>query len=64
MVKTVKNKQVKNYFLNSYFQLIFMWFYSNFDREHSLDWEFNSASNEYPVGILLVDPTTQNTRNT
>ena len=34
-----------------------MGFYSNFDREHSLDGEFNYASNEYPLGILLVDPT-------
>ena len=34
-------------------------FYSNFDRERSLDAELNSASNEYPLGILLTDPATQ-----
>ena len=33
-------------------------FYSNFDRESSLDVELNSASNEYPLGILLMDPAT------
>ena len=32
-----------------------MWFYSNFKQEDSLDGEFNSTSNEYPLGILLVD---------
>ena len=26
-----------------------MWFYSNFERGHSLDGEFNSSSNEYPT---------------
>ena len=39
-------------------------FYSNFDRESSLDAELNSTSNEYPLGILFIDPTTQKTRNT
>ena len=41
-----------------------MWFYSNFKQEQSLDGEYNSASNEYPLGILLVDPVPQKTRNT
>ena len=54
----------KNYFFNSYFQLISMWFYSNFEWEHLLDGEFNSTSNEYPLGILLVHPTPWKTRNT
>ena len=39
-------------------------FYSNFDREISLDVEFNSASNEYPNCILLTDPSTPKIRNT
>ena len=29
-----------------------------------MDAEFNSASNEYPLGILLTDPTTLKTKNT
>ena len=37
-----------------------MWFYSNFDQEHSLDGEFKSASNEYPLGILLVPRSLKN----
>ena len=37
-------------------------FYSNFNRESSLDAELNSTSNEYPLGILLMDPTTPKTR--
>ena len=41
-----------------------MWFNSNFERESSLDAELNSASNEYPPYILLMDPATQETRNT
>lgn len=32
-----------------------MWFYSNFEWEKSLNGEFNSTSNEYPLGILFVD---------
>ena len=39
-------------------------FYSNFNRESSLDTEFNSASNEYPHCILFSDPATPKTRNT
>ena len=39
-------------------------FYSNFDRESSLDVEFDFASNEYPHFILLMDPATPKTRNT
>ena len=41
-----------------------MWFYSNFNREHSLDGEFNSTSNEYSLGILLVDLAPWKIRNT
>ena len=41
-----------------------MSFYSNFDQEPSLDGEFNSTSNEYPIGILLVDPNPQKIGNT
>ena len=41
-----------------YFQHISTCFYSNFDRESSLDAELNSASNEYPLGILLTDRAT------
>ena len=39
-------------------------FYSNFNRESSLDVELNSASNEYPLCILLMNHATQKTRNT
>ena len=59
-----KNKQVKKLLFNSYFQLISMWFYSNFNRDHLLDGEFNSTSNEYPLDILLVDPAPWKMRNT
>ena len=38
----------------SYFQHISLCFYSNFNRESSLDVELNSLSNEYPLGILLT----------
>ena len=48
----------------SYFRHIFLCFYSNFDRESSLDTEFDFVSNEYPHCILLMDPTTLKTRNT
>ena len=41
-----------------------MWFYSNFDWEHSLDRKFDYASNEYPLGILLVDPVPLKKKNT
>ena len=33
-------------------------FYSNFEWESSLDARLNSASNEYPLCILLTDPAT------
>ena len=39
-------------------------FYSNFNWESSLDVELNSASNEYPLVILLTGPTTPKIRNT
>ena len=39
-------------------------FYSNFDQESLLDAELNSASNEYPLDIILIDPATIKTRNT
>ena len=35
-----------------------------FDRESSLDAELNSASKEYPLGIILMGPTGPKTRNT
>ena len=54
----------KNYFFCLYFWHIPLCFYSNFDQESSLDVELNSASNEYPLGILLTDPATQKIRNT
>ena len=41
-----------------------MWFYANFERESSLDVEFNSASNEYPHCMLLTDPSTPPKKNT
>ena len=40
-----------------------MWFYSNFKWEDSLDGEFNSTSNEYPLNILLLEPAPRKTRN-
>ena len=49
---------------SSYFRHISLCFYSNFDRESSLDVELNSASNEYPLGILLMGPATPEIRNT
>ena len=45
-----------------YFQHISLCFYSNIDRESLLDEELNSTSNEYPLGILLMDPATRKTR--
>ena len=54
----------KTTFFCLYFRHISLCFYSNFDRESSLDAELNSASNEYPHCILLTDPTTPKTRNT
>ena len=44
-----------------YFRHISLCFYSNSERESSFDAEFNSASNEYPQCILLIDPTTPKT---
>lgn len=41
-----------------------MWFYSNFEWEHLLNGKFNSTSNKYSFGILLVDPSPRKTRNT
>ena len=55
---------MKNYSFNSYFQHISMWFHSNFEPDQSLDGEFISPSNEYPLDILLVDPTPLKIRNT
>ena len=48
----------------SYFRHISLCFYSNFDRESSLDAEFDSASNKYPHCTLLMEPATPKTRNT
>ena len=48
----------------SYFRHISLCFYSNFNRESSLDAKLNTASNEYPLGILLTGPATPKTRNT
>ena len=47
-----------------YFWHISLCFYSNFDRESSMDAELNYESNEYPLGKLLTDPATPKTRNT
>ena len=54
----------KNYFFCSYFQHISLCFYSNFDRESSLDAKLDFVSNEYPLGIILTGPSTPETRNT
>ena len=54
----------KTTFFCSYFRHISLCFYSNFDRESSLDAEFDSASNEYPHYILLMDTATPKTINT
>ena len=55
---------IKNYFFGSYFWHISLYFYSKFDQESSLDVKLNSASNEYPLGILLAGPATPKIRNT
>ena len=47
-----------------YVRHISLCFYSNLDRECSLYVELNSASNEYPLDILLMDSSTPKTRNT
>ena len=57
-------KKEKTTFLCSYFQHICLCFYSNLDRESSLDVKFNSTSKEYAHCILLMDPATPKTRNT
>ena len=54
----------KTTFICLYFRHISPCFYSNFDQESSLDVELNSASDEYPLDILLTDPATPKTRNT
>ena len=48
----------------SYFLHISLCFYSNFDWESLLNENFDSASNEYPHSILLIDFATPKTRNT
>ena len=55
---------IKKLFFCLYFRHISLCFYSNFDRESSLDAELHFTSNEYPLGILLIDPATPKTRNT
>ena len=55
---------IKNYFFCLYFWHISSCFYSIFDRESLLDVELNSAYNEYPLGILLIDPATPKIINT
>ena len=52
-------EEKKKLLLCSYFRHISLCFYSNFDRESSLDVEFDSASNEYPHCILLWTPLPQ-----
>ena len=54
----------KKLLLCSYFWHISLCFYSNFDRESSLDVKLNYTSNEYPHYILLMDSSTPKTRNT
>ena len=51
-------------FFYSYSWHISLWFYSNFDRESSLDVELNFTSNEYSLDILLMGPSTPKIRNT
>ena len=53
---------IKKTFFCLYFQEISLCFYSNFDREISLDVGLNSTSNKYPCYILLMDPATPKTR--
>ena len=48
----------------SYFRHISLCFYSNFDWKSLLDVEFDSASNESVLCILLMDLATPKTRNT
>ena len=58
------DEEKKKLLFCSYFWHISLCFYSNFDRESSLDAELNFASNEYPLGILLTVSSTPKTRNT
>ena len=55
---------IKKLLFCSYFRHISLCFYWNFDQESSLDIEVNSASNEYPLSILLMDPASPKKRNT
>ena len=57
-------EEKKKLFFCLYFQHISLCFYSNFDWESSLDAELISASNEYSLGILLMDLATPKPRNT
>ena len=54
----------KTTFFCLYFGHISLWFYSNFDRKSSLDAKINSASNEWPLDLLLTNLDTPKTRNT
>ena len=54
----------KTTFFVRIFDISHLCFYSNFDRESSLDAEFDSTSKEYSHCILLTDPSTPKTRNT
>ena len=54
----------KTTFFCSYFWHISLCFYSNFDRERSLDVKLNSTPNEYQLNILLIGLATPKTRNT
>ena len=49
---------IKKLFFCSYFRHISLCFFSNFDRESSLDVKLNSTSSEYPLDILFTDPST------
>ena len=51
----MEEEKEKNYFFCLYFWHISPCFYSNFDPE--------SSFNEYPLGLLLMDPATPKTRN-
>ena len=55
---------IKKLLFCSHFRHMSLCSCSNLDQGISLDAELNSASNEYPLGILLTDPATPKTRNT
>ena len=57
-------KEWKKLLFCSYVRHISLWFYSNCERERSLDVEFNLVSNEYPHCIIFTDLTTSKIRNT